>query len=152
VGKLADFFNAQGITLPVQQKQQMLALDKEFESLEFKLTRLEAENLKLRAEVNPLKQEVEKLKNKVEKSGVHDSPTLDEIEVKILRLLSSLRSGANAVTVAANLKISPTKADYYLERMERAKFIHGAHFYNDTPTEYSLIQLGREYLVKHDLA
>lgn len=62
MGKIATLFSEQKITLPITQKQQMLALDRQFEELEAKVKTLEAENLQLRAQIGPLKKEVERLK------------------------------------------------------------------------------------------
>jgi hypothetical protein len=77
MGKLAKFLSAQRIPLPLEQKKQMLAFDKEFEELEAQVTVLQADNLKLRAQINPLKQEIERLQAQVKKSGssVHDNPS-----------------------------------------------------------------------------
>ena len=63
MGRIADLFAEQRITLPVQRKQQMLARDREDEKLKAKVDTLEADNLKLRAEVNSLKSAVDRLKH-----------------------------------------------------------------------------------------
>jgi len=151
MGKVANFFSSQGIALALEQKRQMLSLDQEFSALEAKVKILEAEKLHLEGEVNPLKREVERLKNKIQKDSAHDAGQLDEIEIKILQILSSASGRVIAGSIATRLSISQTKADYYLAKLERAGFIHGAHFYTDQSTEYALAHLGREYLVKHDL-
>ena len=79
MGRIANIFSGQRITLSLQQQKQMLLLDQEFESLESKVKVLETENLKLRAEINPLKQKVERLQEQVQKgsSAVHAN-TLSE--------------------------------------------------------------------------
>lgn len=74
MGKIASFFSEQKITIPLQQKQQMLALDQEFEACKSKVTVLQAENQKLRAEVNPLKQEIERLKQQTQHSAPNTNP------------------------------------------------------------------------------
>ena len=63
MGRIATLFSEQKVTLPIAQKQQMIALDKEFEALEAKVTELQAENLHLRAEIGSLKKEIERLKD-----------------------------------------------------------------------------------------
>jgi len=148
MGKVATFFSVQGITLSIQQKQQMLMLDKEFESLESKVTRLEAENLKLRAEVTPLKQEVERLKNQ---SAPQDRGSLDETEVKILTHLS--QAGGRRPTaeeIAHHLGINPTRIEYFVNRLTEARFLNASYSSID-PTTYTLDQKGNEYLVKHNI-
>lgn len=79
MGKIANLFSGQSITLSQQQLRQMLLLDQEFEALEAKVKVLEAENLKLRAEVNPLKQKVDRLQKQVQQSdsAVHANNPLD---------------------------------------------------------------------------
>lgn len=79
MGRIANIFSGQHITLSLQQQKQMLLLDQEFEALESKVKVLEAENLKLRAEVNPLKQKVDRLQKQVQEGGsdVHPSNSLD---------------------------------------------------------------------------
>lgn len=150
MGKVASLFREQKITLASQQQQQMLALDKEFDSLESGVTTLEAENLELRAEVDRLKQEVERLKNQIEKSAAYHGE-LDDIEVKILQTLSSATGRVIAMSLSMHLGISQTKAEYYLTELENAGFIQGTRLSAGQPTEYSLIELGREHLVRHNL-
>jgi hypothetical protein len=52
MGRLADAFR--GIAMPVQKKQQMLALDEEFSAMETEIQSLKTQNLRLQGEVNPL--------------------------------------------------------------------------------------------------
>jgi predicted RNase H-like nuclease (RuvC/YqgF family) len=135
--------------LASEQQQRMLVLDADYDALESKVAKLEVENLELRAEIDLLKREVEQLRNEAAKSVAYDGE-LDDIEVKILQTLSSARDRVIAVTVAMHLGISQTKTEYYLGELENAGFIYGAHF-QGRPTEYSLIDGGREYLERHRL-
>lgn len=73
MGQIADVIR-DGVALPVQKRQQMLALDVEFEELKSKLKVLEAENLQLRALVEPLKREVERLKQQAQQSAPNTNP------------------------------------------------------------------------------
>ena len=123
MGKIANLFSGQSIPLSLQQKTQMLALDKEFEMLESKVTALNAECLKLRAEVNPLKQEIERLKNQIKKSAAHEDE-LDNVEVKILQTLSSKMGRMIAGAIARQIAMSHTKIEYYLAKLEESGFIH----------------------------
>ena len=150
MGKIAGFLRDQKIALSPQQQQQMLVLDTEFDALESKVTTLEGQILELRAGMDVLKQEIERLKNQIEKSAAYDGE-LDDIEVRILQILSSATGRVIAMSVGMHLGISQTKAEYYLSELESAGFIHGTRPSTGRPPEYSLTELGREHLVRHNL-
>lgn len=150
MGKVARFFQDQKIALAPQQEQHMLALDGEFGALESKVTVLEAQNEELRAGMDFLKQEVEQLKNQMERTATYDGG-LDNLEVRILQILSSARGRVIAMSVSMDLGISETKADYYLSELQSAGFIQGTRRAAGQPAEYSLTELGREHLVRHNL-
>ena len=154
MGRLADFFREQSITLDGQKKTKMLSLDRQFEEMETERDSLKAENLSLKAQVNPLQRDVDRLKNQIEgMQGKAAKGHLEEVESKILVTLSTIpgKRGANAPQIADAVGINETKAEYHLTKLVEANFVHAAYFYTSTPTEYRLGQLGREYLVKNDL-
>jgi DNA-binding MarR family transcriptional regulator len=154
MGKIASFFQEQKIALASQQHQRMLALDSEFDALESRVATLEAQNLELRAGVDVLKQDIERMKSQMEKSASYEGE-LDDIEVKILQILSSATGRVIAMSVAMHLGISQTKAEYYLTELESAGYIRGARSNTGTrlgqPPEYSLTEIGREHVLRHNL-
>ena len=71
MGRIADFFREQSITLDGQKKTKMLSLDLQFEEMEAEITVLKSENLSLKAQVNPLQREVDRFKQKIEQGKTH---------------------------------------------------------------------------------
>lgn len=80
--------SAQHISLPEQQKKQMLALDRTVSDMESKITTLEAQNLHLQVKINPLEREVDRLKKLMQREESKD-PNLAAEEIEILKTLSS---------------------------------------------------------------
>ena len=113
-----------------------------------KLQELEKKHEELEAENTQLKGENQKLKRKVEE--LTSSDELCEIEVNILKLLSSL-SKRTAGMFRVDLGLGLTKTEYYLKRMCGQKYIREASYAGERPSHYSLAQKGREYLVVNDL-
>jgi len=111
------------------------------EELEKKYDELEAENIQL-------KDEIQKLKDKVKE--LTSSDELCEIEVNILKLLSSSGRELTAEVIAREIGINLTKTEYYLEKMWR-QYVNSHDWSNSRPSEYYLAQKGKEYLVKNDL-
>ncbi len=116
-------------------------LRERLKELEKKYSELETENAKL-------KQENEKLRT------IHEEPTkiseLNENEVKILVFLSSCRSEPTEEIIAGYLGLSLTKTKYFLERMWD-KYLYSHDYYDGKPSEYYLLQKGREYLIENNL-
>ncbi|MBI3041885.1 MAG: hypothetical protein HYY78_03565 [Betaproteobacteria bacterium] len=146
MAKVSDFFSSQGITLALEQKRQMLALDKEFESLESKVQILSAENLKLRAEVNPLKQEIQRLKDKIEKdeSSAHD---LDEVATKLLMAIANSDGRMPKGATGRHFGLSQAQTDYYFDLLyERGYIFPTASSTRAQDILYRAEPEGRKYL------
>lgn len=75
---------------------------------------------------------------------------LDEVEVKILHLLSQ-RAGLGAGLIGHLLQISRTKAEHLADKLVSEGYLHDLVFLGQ-PKEYELDKKGREYLVRHGLA
>jgi cell shape-determining protein MreC len=116
-------------------------LRERLQELEKKYSELETENTKLKEENRKLKSTIEELT----KTG-----ELSENEKKILVLLSSCKGEPTAEMIAASLGLSLTKTEYYLGRMWN-EYVYSYDYTNDRPSEYYLVQKGREYLVENDL-
>ncbi len=113
-----------------------------------KLQELEKRHEEIEAENTKLKGENQKLKSKVKE--LTGSDELCENEVEILKLLSSGNRKLTAGMIAGELGLSPTKAEYYLEKMWK-QYVYSNDWSNERPSEYYLAQKGREYLVENDL-
>ncbi len=113
-----------------------------------KLQQLEKKYEELEAENTQLKGENQRLKSKVKE--LTSSEELCEIEVKILKLLSSHGLELTAEMIASILGLNLTKTEYYLERMWK-QYVYSHDYSNERPSEYYLAQKGREYLVENDL-
>ena len=111
------------------------------QQLEKKYEELEAENTQLKGENKRLKSHVKELTSDEE---------LCEIEVHILKLLSSTGQELTAERIARSLGLNLTKTNYYLEKM-RDHYVYSHDYINERPSEYYLIQKGRDYLVECDL-
>lgn len=152
MGKVADFFSAQSIVLPQQQKRQMLALDKEFVALESKVTRLDAENLQLRAEVNPLKGEVERLQQQFEQQKA-PSHKLEQSEVNILKAISAAPEGITSPQLQRQLGASQPHVEHFLNELREKEYIEPMlRMSTSGHSRYVLHHKGNAYLVKHGLA
>lgn len=146
MGKVASFFREQKIALAIGQQQQMVALDREFESLKSQVVTLQSENLNLRAEVKPLKQEVERLKQQIEKekAGFHK---LDPIEIEILKAIASCPYGITSRELQARLHLSQSRAAHFLGLLSRARYV----LMNMLTSRYVLSQKGNAYIVDNNL-
>jgi len=111
------------------------------QELERKYDALEVENAKL-------KEENQYLKTKLEE--ITSTGKLSDLEVKILLLLSSSNRELTAEMIASRLGLNLTKTEYYLERIYN-KYVYSHDYYTGRPSEYYLMQKGREYLVENDL-
>ncbi len=116
--------------------------------LRSKLVELEKRYEELEAENTQLKSENQRLKSKLEE--LTSSDKLCENEVKILKFLSSSGQEPIADMIARSLGLSLTKTEYYLQRM-RNKYVYSHDYYTERPSDYSLHQKGREYLIENDL-
>ncbi len=110
------------------------------QTLEKKYDGLEAENDKLKKENRDLKEKL---------GEFTDTSELDELEVKILILLSSTNREFTANMIGSSLDLSLTKTEYYLERMYN-EYVCSRDWTN-RPSDWYLIQKGRGYLIKNDL-
>lgn len=149
MGQIANFFGQQKITLALQQKQQMLALDAEFETCKLQMTVLKAENLQLRAEVNPLKREIDRLKNQLQDktASVHK---LEQTEIDMLTLLSKHRRGLKSAEITQLLGLHPVRTEHFLRRLLDNEYIDRPPIIADYVT-YFLADRGNAYLVENDL-
>jgi predicted ArsR family transcriptional regulator len=111
------------------------------QDLERKYGALEVENAKL-------KEENQELKTKLKELTI--TGKLSEPEVKILLLLSSSNRELTAEMIASELGLNLTKTKYYLERMYK-KYVYSHDYSSGRPSEYYLIQKGREYLIENNL-
>ena len=146
MGRFADFFREQSITLAEQPKSKMLALDREFENLKAERDALKTQNLKLQAQVNPLQRDVERLKAEVEKKSAQESHKLDETSEKMLLQIANGVHDRDPLIAG----LSRAKGEYHLDVLIRSGLIDHSSlggmgsFYSATPE-------GRQYLADHDL-
>ena len=115
----------------------------ELEAMEKKVVSLEAENANLRQEIQRRDDAIQKEKSQ--------SDRLEEVREKLLQLLASQTRRITASQAAQALKIGEQLATYHLTEMEKNHLVSAAHFYDDHPTDYSIAQSGRAYLVAHEL-
>jgi len=149
MGRLADFFREQTITLAGQQKAKMLSLDRQFEDVESERDSLKTENLNLKAQVKPLEREVERLKNQMEqKNAAQSHGKLDETSEKMLLDVAN-GSGVKA-DVINNAGLSRAKGEHHFDILLKRGLIAqglqamGLSFYSATAD-------GRKYLADHKL-
>lgn len=111
----------------------------------------EEENRRLKEKVKTLSEQNSQLRTQLEALAASPGPAaLEDIEIEILKLLSKYSDGIPAVAIAQELRISPTKAEYYTDRMADSELLQVAYF-TGSDSLYYLAHAGREYLVKHDL-
>lgn len=122
-------------------REKLKDFEKKHEELEAEITKLKGENKKLVDENQQLKSELKELTNIGE---------LGEDETKILRLLAMSERELTDEEIAGKLGFQLVKTKYYLERMWR-EYICSYDYVNGRPSEYYLIQKGREYLIKNNL-
>lgn len=131
-------------------KEKIAALEAKHASVETELAikkddlrEAQAENKKLQAEVVKLKDEINRLAQE---------PDLHETEIKILVRLADPRGANYEESIAADLRLHPTRLDYYLQSLSEKDYIYSVSIMlADEPTEYHLDQKGREFLIKHNL-
>jgi FtsZ-binding cell division protein ZapB len=111
------------------------------QELERKYDALGVENDKLKEENQKLKKELKELTN---------TGKLSEPEVNILLLLSTCNSELTPEMIASQLGLNLTKTKYYLERMYK-EYVYSHDWTSGRPSEYYLIQKGREYLIENNL-
>ena len=139
MGFITDLLKDIPVSAVLREKLQ--DLEKKYEELEVENTQLKDENQKLEDENQKLNTQIKKLTS---------SGELCEIEVNILKLLSSHGPELTAEMIASILGLNHTKTEYYLEKMNR-QYVFSHDYYTERQSEYFLSQEGREYLVKHDL-
>jgi hypothetical protein len=143
-------------TKPAAIKTKLFALREQAQSLDGELSATKAKYDQLEARHNKavadLKQQMAALKEAqsppAAASGVPGD--LDEVEVKILQLLSQ-RAGMGAGLIGHQLQISRAKAEHLADKLVSDGYLHDLIFLGQ-PKEYELEQKGKEYLVRHGLA
>lgn len=148
MGKVRNFIVEQGITLAIQQTQQMLVLDKEFEALETKVNVLQSENLKLRGEVEPLKRIVERLEEQAKAhAGKPGTPTmeLDTTKEDMLRVFN-LHPDSLTEDMGKTFDMTSEAAKYHLDLMRKSKLVDNE--WDALGEHWHLIHEGRAYLHK----
>ena len=117
-------------------------VEKKLREYEQNYSRFEAENVRL-------KEENRELKTKL--AGLTSEDEISEDEEKILVLLSKVQGPLADHIISSELGLNPTKAKFYLERMWTKDYVHSQDWTDERPSEYYLIQKGREYLIKNNL-
>ena len=78
---------------------------------------------------------------------------ISETESDILQMIAT--GGSIPLTVAEVARgfgFSETRAEYFLERLEKQDFVIGSHFYTGQPSTYGLSSKGHTFLVESGLA
>src|SRR6267154_3786544 len=141
MGKFADFFREQSITLDGQKKVKMLSLDREFEEMKAERDRLKTENLHLRAQVEPLQRDVDRLKERVEQNKTSE---LDELTEKMLQVIAN-NPELSKDELFSHFNLSEAKGDYHLDILRGKKF---ALYANYLTHSHRATADGRAYLAK----
>jgi len=143
VGKIADA--VRGFPLPEQNKQKLLALDREFVEMESKIQALKTENLNLQAQVKPLEREVQGLKDSIEQHAATGHIKLDDMSEKILIAIANCDALQREAHVQ-ELGLTVAKGNHYYDILVEKGFIrvHYDDWYSATPE-------GRKYLARRDL-
>lgn len=97
MGSVRNFFDRHNITLDLNKRQEMLALDKECESLQSQIDVLKSQNTQLRADVEPLKRANERLEQRLKEEtakavaakNAHEK--LSDVDEEIVRYLANVR-------------------------------------------------------------
>jgi hypothetical protein len=151
MGRFADFFREQHITLAGQQKQKMLSLDSEFEQMKAERETLKTENLHLKAQVNPLQRQVDQLRGQIqraeEKSAADKNQALDDNSVKLLRAIAN-RFHVSEKGGASIIGGTDAQAEFHLGILRRRRFIKFAGANYTVDGRYVATQEGLEYLHK----
>lgn len=151
MGKLANFFREQRITLDGQKKTKMLSLDRQFEEMEAERDSLKTENLNLRAQVKPLEREVERLKNQVEQNAAQSRGRLEVISEKMLVLIANgAERRLTKEQVIRQFGLSQAKGDHHFDILSERALITLRVVSQDGST-YGATKIGRQYLADHNL-
>lgn len=124
-------------------KERIALANDKYAALERKVAQLSEENAQLRAENAQLRA------NPPQRKAAPDPAEIDETAEKILVLLSK-NPRLELEQVAGQLGIELELAAFYLEELERSRFIDGLYS-TIAPTTYSLDQEGRRLLIKRGL-
>lgn len=148
MGKVANFFDAQGIPLAIKQEEQMRSLDRKFSEMEAEITVLQAEVLHLEAQVNPLQREIDRYKKQLELQGdLH----LHEVEEKIMKLLCKTQKAMFAGEFSTESGISVIRIRVFLGKLKERNLVREkAHWQGGTI--FSLTDDGATYAVEHGWA
>ncbi|HYH42308.1 MAG TPA: hypothetical protein VD867_10010 [Burkholderiales bacterium] len=123
MGRLVDFFKSNAITLALDAKRQMLALDRELSDIEKQAQRLEAENLRLQGQVNPLEREIERLRQRIEELQSDSSNHLDEDAEKILQALAGSDGRMPRYETGRHFGLTQARTDHYFDILKERDFI-----------------------------
>ena len=107
----------------------------------------EGEIKALKARIIELEQENERLQ---EERDLSKGITLHDIEQKILLCLHSSQHPMQSTAIKSEIHADTTKADYYVERLLKDKYICD-QIAIGSPRTYKLDQRGREYLIVNSL-
>jgi septal ring factor EnvC (AmiA/AmiB activator) len=150
MGRLADFFREQSISLAGQQKAKMLSLDREFEEIKAERDALKAQNLNLQAEVNPLKRQIERMQDEVERTEADLAARNERLDEKAETLLEAIAQRFNVPRDGGASIINGTSAEarYHLGILRERRLIRyvSANYTNDG--RYEATQDGLAYLKK----
>ena len=160
MGKIANTIRSW--TVPIEQRKQLLAFDRELEEAERDRDGLRKEKLKLQSQVSPLqaevarlKVEVEQLKQRLARSAVaptgEDDVQLDEAEERIIGFLAHSPQRLQARACANLLGISQIRTEVVLDRLEVLGLIHKAISISQPP-DYALTHEGKAFAVKRNYA
>jgi hypothetical protein len=125
-------------------------LQEKLRTLEAKYAAVETENAILKDDKRKLEAENKRLKQEIESLTHTDDIT--EIERKILALFGDPNGDHTAEGIVEELRLHPTKVDYYLEALVNKRYIRQAGVYAvSEPIPYYIEQKGREYLIENNL-
>ena len=147
MGKIADAIR--GLSLPLQVKTKLLALDKEFSEMITEIQTLKAEKLNLQAKVNPLERQVQGLKQEKEQSATRGHGRLDDLSEKILIEVAN-RDRIIREELIQHLGLSPAKGNHHFDILEEGLFITMVGAIEEG-TEFLATPDGRKYLARHNL-
>ena len=141
MGKLAD--TLRGVALPLDKKNQVLALDREFDDLKASELRVEAENSKLQAEVDPARRELEILKREIE----HGEDSVSEITEKILITIANTEMRKDSII--KSLGLTAEVGDRHIDVLLGKRYITQSHAASDGAFYRATVE-GRDYLARNN--
>jgi ribosomal protein L9 len=130
MGKLAD--TLRNVTLTPEKKQQVAALDHEFEDLKAQERELEAANLKLNADAG----------------RAHGEDSIAEITCTILSIIAGAGTEIDKDSVIAGMGLVSEVGDRHIDVLLGKKFIVQSQATNDG-IFYRATAEGRAYLARH---